>query len=254
MPNAVSKVPSGVYLIADAGLLPAGGGGDVIAPLLEAGVVLVQYRCKHGRGGSGSNARGSGGDVRGGSGARSSGSDVRGGGARSSGDVRGGGDVRRRQAVALRDVCRRFGVPLIVNDDIALAAELGADGVHLGDGDGSVAAARRRLGGGAIIGVSCYDSAARAARARDDGADYVAFGSVFASPTKPQAARISLDTLRKCVQGCALPVCAIGGIGPGNARAVWECGVQLIAAASGVLAADDPRAAVAACLAARRGQ
>lgn len=213
MPNAVSKVPSGVYLIADAGLLPAGGGGDVIAPLLEAGVALVQYRCKH-----------------------------------------GGGDARRRQAAALQDVCRRFAVPLIVNDDIGLAADLGADGVHLGKDDGSVAAARRQLGGGAIIGVSCYGSAARAARARDDGADYVAFGSVFASPTKPRAARLSLETLRKHAQNCALPVCAIGGIGPDNARAVWECGVDLIASASGVLTAADPRAAVAACLAARRGK
>jgi len=223
-------VPSGVYLIADAGLLPARGGGDVVAQLLEAGVVLVQYRC------SGDN------DVRGG-----------GGGARRGGDVHGGDEARWRQAVSVQDACRRFNVPLIINDDIGLAAGLGADGVHLGDGDGSVAEARRQLGGGAIIGVSCYNSAARAARARDDGADYVAFGAVFASPTKPRAARITLETLRKHARNCALPVCAIGGIGPDNARAVWDCGVQLIASASGVLAADDPRAAVAACLAARRG-
>ncbi|MDD9860657.1 MAG: thiamine phosphate synthase [Nitrospira sp.] len=205
-------------MIADSTLLPVGDGGDVVVPLLEAGVVLVKYRCKRERGG----------------------------------DVGGSDDeARRRQAVSLRDVCRRFGVPLIVNDDIGLAAGLEADGVHLGDGDGSVAAARRQLGDGAIIGVSCYVSAARA---RDDGADYVAFGSVFASPTKPRAARISLDTLRDNTRRCKLPVCAIGGIGPDTARAVWECGVQLIASASGVLAAADPRAAVAACLAARPGQ
>jgi len=222
----VSKVPSGVYLIADAGLLPARGGGDVVAPLLEAGVVLVQYRCKRGHGG----------------------------GARGGGDVHGDDEARWRQAVSLRDVCRRFGAPLIVNDDIGLAADIEADGVHLGDGDGSVAEARRQLGGGAIIGVSCYNSAARAARAQDDGADYVAFGAVFASPTKPQAARITLETLRNHAQNCALPVCAIGGIGPDNARAVWECGVDLIASASGVLAAADPRAAVAACLAAKPGE
>ncbi len=202
------KVPAGLYLIADASALPARGAGEAVAPLLEAGVALVQYRCKH------------------------------------------HGDDRRRQAESLQAACRRFNVPLIVNDDIALADALGADGVHLGAGDDSAAAARRRLGNDAVIGVSCYDSAARAARAQSESADYVAFGAVFASPTKPQAARISLRTLREHARCCPLPVCAIGGIRPNNARAVLDCGVDLIAAASGLLAAADPRAAVAAYLAA----
>ena len=92
---------------------------------------------------------------------------------------------RRHEASALQALCARHGVPLIVNDDVELAAVVGAAGVHLGEDDAALSAARARLGAGAIIGVSCYDSLERARHFAAAGADYLAFGAFFASPTKP---------------------------------------------------------------------
>ena len=99
--------------------------------------------------------------------------------------------AKLRQANALAVLCRARGVPFIVNDDIALALECGADGAHLGREDGDLAVARERLRG-RLLGVSCYDSLAQARAAVAAGADYVAFGSVYASPTKPAAVRAPL--------------------------------------------------------------
>ena len=96
---------------------------------------------------------------------------------------------RRAEASALLDACRRHDVPLIINDDVDLAAEIRAEGVHLGEDDAAIADARAKLGTGAIIGVSCYDSIDRARDCAALGADYLAFGSFFASPTKPNARR-----------------------------------------------------------------
>ncbi|HSO82836.1 thiamine phosphate synthase, partial [Thiocapsa sp.] len=89
--------------------------------------------------------------------------------------------LRHDQAIAVLGVCRAAGVPLVINDDVALAAKIGADGVHLGRDDGDPIAARRRLGADAIIGVSCYDDMDLAQAAERAGASYVAFGSFFPS-------------------------------------------------------------------------
>jgi thiamine-phosphate pyrophosphorylase len=107
-------------------------------------------------------------------------------------------DASRRldEARALQSLCARFAVPLIVNDDVELAAAIGAAGVHLGEDDDDLAPARARLGAQAIIGVSCYDSLERARHFAAAGADYLAFGAFFPSPTKPHARRASLDLLR----------------------------------------------------------
>jgi thiamine-phosphate pyrophosphorylase len=158
---------------------------------------------------------------------------------------------RLRQVDSLRTLCTDAGVPLIVNDDAALAASTGADGVHLGEHDGAVAAARALLGNAAIIGVSCYDDLRLALDAAAEGADYLAFGAFFDSPTKPHARRAAIDLLQRA-RVTGLPLVAIGGISPDNARAVVAAGADMIAAISGVFDAPDPVAAArayAACFA-----
>jgi thiamine-phosphate pyrophosphorylase len=156
------------------------------------------------------------------------------------------GAALREAASLLRADCCDAGVPFIVNDDARLAAEVGADGVHLGEHDASVDVARALLGNGAIIGVSCYDDLRRARNAATEGADYIAFGGFFPSPTKPNARRANLDLLRDSA-GLGLPRVAIGGITPENARPLVEAGADLIAVISGVFDAPDPAAAALAC-------
>lgn len=150
--------------------------------------------------------------------------------------------LRDRQARALQPLCRSYGVPLIINDDWQLAAAISADGVHLGEDDGELAAARAALGRGAILGASCYDDVSLARRAVDAGASYVAFGAFFPSPTKPRARRASLDLLRDTA-ALGVPRVAIGGITPDNARSLVAAGADLIAVISGVFDAPDPAAA-----------
>lgn len=155
-------------------------------------------------------------------------------------------DVRLQQARALRSLCARTGVPLIINDDVELAAAVDADGVHLGEHDAAIGDARMRLGAAAIIGVSCYDDVARAQQAAAAGADYLAFGAFFVSPTKPNARRATLELLRQAAE-LGLPRVAIGGITPENAASVVAAGADLIAVISGVFDAPDPVAAARAC-------
>lgn len=152
---------------------------------------------------------------------------------------------RRVQAAALVTACRAAGVPLIVNDEASLVAEVGADGVHLGAADGSIAAARGLLGARSIIGVSCYDDLARAREAAAAGASYLAFGAFHTSPTKPDARRAALAILREA-RPLGLPLVAIGGITPDNARLLLQAGADALAVISGVFAARDPLAALAA--------
>ena len=151
--------------------------------------------------------------------------------------------------VMLRDACRAARVPFIVNDAPALAATLGADGVHLGEDDGDIAAARRLLGADALIGVSSYDDLERARSLAAQGADYIAFGAFFPSSTKPNARRAHVNLLRD--SAClGLPRVAIGGITPDNAGELVAAGADLIAVISGVFDAPDPIAAARAYLSA----
>jgi thiamine-phosphate pyrophosphorylase len=150
--------------------------------------------------------------------------------------------VRTEQAAALAAVCRRYAVPLIVNDHLELAARIGADGVHLGRDDGDVAAARARLPH-ALIGVSCYNELERAVAAHAAGADYVAFGRFFASTTKPGDIRASLELVRQAKQMLGLPVVGIGGITLHNAPALVGAGVDALAVVSALFDSADIRAA-----------
>lgn len=152
---------------------------------------------------------------------------------------------RQAQALALRESCEACGIGLIVNDDVALARTVAAAGVHLGVGDASVAEARDALGADAIIGVSCYDDPARAHAATRAGADYLAFGSFFASPTKPAARRATPALLADAAR-FGLPRVAIGGISAENAGALIEAGADMLAVISAVFDAPDPRAAARA--------
>lgn len=146
---------------------------------------------------------------------------------------------REQEAQALLGLCRAHGIPLIINDDVLLAKTIGADGVHLGRDDAVPAQARVQLGPRALIGVSCYDSLQRAIEAAQAGADYVAFGSFFASPSKPDAVGAPLALLRTAHRRLGIPLCAIGGIVPGNAAALLDAGADMLAVISGVFAAAD---------------
>lgn len=159
---------------------------------------------------------------------------------------RAGPALRHEQAAGLQVLCARVGVPLVVNDDPALARAVGAAGVHLGEDDPDPAAARRLLGGRAIIGVSCYDDIARARAAAEAGADYLAFGAFFPSTSKPRQSRRASAKLLREAAPLALPRVAIGGITPDNAGALIEAGADLVAAISGVFDAPDPVAAARA--------
>ena len=153
------------------------------------------------------------------------------------------GERRGREARALVGLCRARSVPLIVNDDVALAAATHADGVHLGEHDATPAEARALLGPDAIIGVSCYDSLERAEQARAQGADYVAFGSFFPSPTKPHARRPPVDLITRARARIGLPVVAIGGVTPDNGAALVEAGAHALAVVSGVFGQANVQAA-----------
>lgn len=154
-------------------------------------------------------------------------------------------DVARRheQASELVALCRRFGVPLIVNDDLRLADLADADGVHLGRDDGSLREARIILGPKKFVGASCYQSLDLAKAAQEAGADYVAFGSFFPSSTKPAAPRASIELLHAAREAIHAPIVAIGGITAHNGGALLDAGADSLAVLSAVFDAPDIRTA-----------
>ena len=154
-----------------------------------------------------------------------------------------GDALRHVQASALQSLCATAGVPLIINDDVHLAKSIGAAGVHLGEDDGDIAAARALLGAQAIIGASCYDELPLAQRAVAAGASYVAFGAFFPTRSKTGTRQASVELLAQSAS-LGVPRVAIGGITPDNARSLVEAGADLVAVISGVYDAADPIAAV----------
>ena len=158
-------------------------------------------------------------------------------------DKSAGPEARRRRAGVVLAACRAHGALCIINDDAALATELGADGVHLGRDDDDPVAARARIGPHRLIGVSCYNRADLAEAAVAAGADYVALGSVWPSGTKPQAVRASLELLRELSVRLPVPVVAIGGIRRENAAATIAAGAHSVAVIRDLFAGPDPHAA-----------
>jgi thiamine-phosphate pyrophosphorylase len=151
-----------------------------------------------------------------------------------------------RQACELAALCRAQGVLFIVNDDVQIACECGAHGVHLGREDAAIAAARAQLGDDALIGASCYDDLARAQQCVDAGADYLAFGSFYPSAVKPGAARATPALLREARARWHLPLVAIGGITPVNAPPLLAAGADALAVISGLFQVPDTYAAARA--------
>ena len=147
-------------------------------------------------------------------------------------------DIRRKRAESLLALCKHWNRPLIINDDLALALAVGADGVHLGQEDGDPARARHQLGPKAIIGVTCHQSMQLARDAQQSGASYVAFGRFFPSQTKEQAPAADLSVLRSA-RSLGLPVVAIGGISLNNADQALAAGADLLAVVNGLFATDD---------------
>jgi len=139
----------------------------------------------------------------------------------------------------VRTLCRARGAPFIVNDDIELANTVNADGVHVGRHDVSIVAARERLGPDAIVGVSCYGDLARALGAEAAGCDYVAFGSFYASTTKPDAVRPPLSLLTQARAQLRVPIVAIGGITPENGARLIRAGADALAVIAGLFQAPD---------------
>ncbi len=154
--------------------------------------------------------------------------------------------VRLRQARALAELCHDRGVRLIINDDVALAAACGADGVHLGRDDATPAAARGQLGDAAVIGVSCYNSLDLAQQAVEQGADYLAFGRFFASRTKPEAVCAAPALIGAAKRRWSVPLAVIGGITPYNAAPLVAAGADMLAVVRGVFAAPHVADAAAA--------
>jgi len=154
--------------------------------------------------------------------------------------------LRQRQARALVELCNAHGAALIVNDDIALAAAVGAHGVHLGRDDSSIATARQQLGDTAIIGISCYDQWSLAEQAIRAGASYIAFGRFFSSRTKPHAVEASLALLERAHREFNIPIAAIGGITRNNANTLIGAGADLLAVVRDVFGVDEVYAAASA--------
>ena len=147
------------------------------------------------------------------------------------------------EALLVRELTKHYGIPLIINDDVELAAQVGAAGVHVGKDDPAFAIARACLGKNALIGVSCYDRLDLALEAAQAGADYVAFGALFPSPTKPTEIRAPIALLRKARAALHIPIVAIGGITPDNAPLLLDVGADALAVVSGVFGQPDIQAA-----------
>ena len=153
---------------------------------------------------------------------------------------------RVARARALRRLTRAFGARLLINDDMALAFLVHADGIHLGRDDGNLQAARAILGPDKLLGASCYADFTAAQRAAAAGADYVAFGAVHPSPTKPQAVPATVDLFSRAKSALTVPSCALGGITLANAPPLLAAGADLLAVITDLFGAPDIAARAAA--------
>ncbi len=156
-------------------------------------------------------------------------------------DKRPDREIRRSLASRLLTLCRKHQALLIINDDLSLARETGAHGVHLGRDDADIHQAREIMGDKAIIGISCYNCLQLAQAAVENGADYVAFGRFFPSRTKPEAVQATPELLQIAKQKIDRPLVAIGGITPENGAPLIEAGADMLAVIHGVFGQADIR-------------
>lgn len=143
------------------------------------------------------------------------------------------------QAKLLAQLCRDYKVPLIINDHVDLAADIDADGVHLGQHDAPLSAAKERLGNAKVIGVTCHNRLDLAIRAAHEGASYVAFGAFFSSVTKPDAVPVTINLMNQAKKSVSIPIVAIGGIRLANAETVLQSGCAAIAVCNELFYADE---------------
>lgn len=154
-------------------------------------------------------------------------------------DKRSDQQQRLVAALLLKITCQSYGVPFIINDDVELAHEVDADGVHLGKDDVSIQTARKRLGNHALIGYSCYNKLCLAQNAENAGADYIAFGGFYPSSTKPNVVHASTELLLQAKEVLQLPVVAIGGITDQNGAELVTAGADALAVINGVFGEQD---------------
>ncbi len=150
---------------------------------------------------------------------------------------------RKKQATALRDLCSRYHCPFIMNDDVGLCLELGADGIHVGGKDASVEQVRVAVGPDKIIGASCYGSMELAHAAQRQGASYVAFGGFFPSRIKKYPVTTSHDIVTQAKLNIAIPNVVIGGMTAENCKPLIKAGADMVAVISSVYFAQDPKIA-----------
>ena len=150
---------------------------------------------------------------------------------------------RLETADQLRSITQKHNALLIINDDVQLAKDSYADGVHLGADDSSITAARTQLGPTAIIGASCYNDFSLAKKAHHSGADYVAFGRFFPSRTKPRAIQSNIEILQTSKLELDIPIVAIGGITAENGGSLINAGANMLAVVDDVFSQTDIRAA-----------
>ena len=153
--------------------------------------------------------------------------------------------LQRHQATALRDLCKQYKVPFIINDHLALCEEIDADGVHVGGTDATVAAVRSVMGPEKIIGASCYGDLQRAHDAAAAGASYVAFGGFYPSRVKKYEVSTPVDIVSRAKAALNVPICVIGGMTPENAVPLVAEGADLVAAISSVYQHERPTSAAA---------
>jgi len=147
--------------------------------------------------------------------------------------------IKLNEAKQLQRLCLRHNTLFIINDDINLAQKIGADGIHLGKNDAPIATARQQLGNDAIIGMSCYNDIKLAKIAQNNGADYVAFGALFTSLTKPNALQCSLDVITQAKQDLTIPVVGIGGIDFDNQQQAFGAGCDAVAMINALFQSAD---------------
>lgn len=149
-----------------------------------------------------------------------------------------GYDEFLKEALEMKELCSKYKVPLIINDNVEIAIKSGADGVHIGQNDMDIKTARKMLGSNMIIGASARN-VSLALRAEADGADYIGCGAVFGTDTKSDARKISPDILKNITESVSIPVVAIGGVNSSNISGLSGTGIAGAAIVSGIFAAKD---------------
>lgn len=142
------------------------------------------------------------------------------------------------EAIEMKELCSRYGVPLIINDNVEVAVKSGADGIHVGQRDMEASQVRKRIGDSMILGVSAQ-TVSQALLAEENGADYLGVGAVFSTSTKTDAREVSHQTLKEICQAVSIPVCAIGGISRDNLLQLKGSGADGVALVSAIFSSSD---------------